>query len=154
MSLYCQSAPRVGEPVSLELLTGEWVGTVGFRQLGACSMGGSPEQADSETRSPITVLLKVEPNGKLSAWEKTRKDAVLDPAKPRWTGNVTKDLRIAAVRRSDAVCDGVERESKTEMKGQAFEGRDGDSIEIAGRESTCPSMGCTFAVIYRLNRRS
>jgi hypothetical protein len=155
-TVHCQSTQPAQPitPVPLELLSGEWIGTVGFRQIGACSMGGNPELADNETRAPITVLLKVEPDGKLAAWEKTRKDAVLDPTKPRWTGSVTKELRISAVKRSEAECSGAKVETKTEMKGSAFEGKTGDSIQVSGRENACPSMGCAFAITYRLTRRS
>jgi hypothetical protein len=118
-------------------------------------MGGiNPEQGDGEMRGKIIVRLKVDPDGRFVAWEKTREDVVPDPAKPRWTGTITKDLHIAAVRRSEASCQGVKVENRTEMKGAAFEGRNGDAIEISGREATCPSMGCKFAVIYRLTRRS
>jgi hypothetical protein len=152
----CQSAAS-GPPaasVPVEALTGEWVGTMGLRQLGACSIAGNPTLADDESQSKITVVLKVEPDGRLSAWEKTRPDAILDPLKPRWSGTVSKDLEIAVSKRTDAECDGKWFHSQTEMKGSAFEGKTTDSIQVSGRENSCPLMGCEFQVTYRLTRKS
>jgi len=165
LNLACQSAQptQPATPVSLDLLTGEWVGTLGTRQAGGCSIFG-PDLADNvgrmpggvvdESRMPVTVLLKVESDGTLKGWEKVRADAVLDETKPRWLGTISKDLEVWVVKRSEPVCDGHEREAQTELKGHASEGKTGDSIEVSGREYSCPSMGCSFVLTYRLTRRS
>jgi hypothetical protein len=165
VTLACHSAQptQPATPASLELLTGEWVGTVGTRQAGECSIFG-PDLADNEgrmpgrvvddSRMPITVLLKVESDGRLKGWEKVRQDAVLDETKPRWVGTVNKDLQVWVVKRSEPVCDGHEREAQTDLKGQVSEGQPGDSLEVSGREYSCPSMGCSVELTYRLTRRS
>jgi hypothetical protein len=150
----CQSATpaALSTPVAVEALSGEWVGTMGLRQLGSCSLAGNPTLADDESQMKITVLLKIEADGRLSAWEKTRPDAILDPLKPRWSGTVSRNREIAVSKRAEAECDGRKLESRTEMKGSAFEGKAGDSIQVSGRETSCPSLGCVFQV-YRLTRK-
>jgi hypothetical protein len=96
------------------------------------------------------VLLNVAPDGKFTASE-----CYSDPCEhtPDWTGEIRQGVRLSGLRTSEAECRGIFLKNTTELTGIVSQKSSTITLEVAGREEMCLSLGCVFQMTYRLERQ-
>ena len=123
-------------------LSGDWSGTLEFRQTGQCTMGKSAKR-----RYPIHLSLIVDSDGVVTVQEyKSKKE--FGPI--HWSGALSQTLHLTALRVTPVTCSDGKSEKSARLDGQVARGARGPILEASGDEATCPNMGCTFALTYQL----
>ena len=129
----------------IETLSGDWSGTFEVRQVGSCTV----EHGES-TIQPLRARLTIERDG---AFELRGYEADGTTSKTLAAiGVFDAELRASALRSFISKCPGGPSETKTELDGRVNDGPDGPTLELSGRETSCPKEHCVFSLHYRLVR--
>jgi hypothetical protein len=118
-----------------------WKGTWTQIQKGRCAISGS-----GQTIRDAELLVEVASDGSFKAVLKDSKTF-------SWTGNIDKNLNVAATLSGNATCGSQARVFTASYSGKITEKKGKYRLQLEGVDEVCPAQSCRFKSIYYLKQK-